>query len=168
MIWKYYIPHTWDSPEERTTWEDVWLLPMEAGFELGSASLWLTLDAALAEEPEELREFFAAVEEALEEAGELDRPGEEEDPEWIPHGDQEYRVKSELNMEIKAEDFDMPELLYWVRVFLVEYVGDPHPVLEEGSYEDFEGTNQHARIFAELERMIVEREGLTETDREGD
>jgi hypothetical protein len=166
MRWKYSIPHSWSSPEERTTWEDVWLLPMDTGSEAEKVSLWFTLDAALAEEPEELTAFFAEIEEALTEAGELDGSEEEEDPEWLPFGDGEYRVRTNLNMEIKAEDFDMPELLYWVRVFLAAYVGDPYPVLEEGSYEDFEGTNQHSRIFAELERMIVERGGPTETDAE--
>lgn len=43
MKWKYYIPHVWESPESRTVWEDVWLLP-EDGSNDGK-SYWFTLNA---------------------------------------------------------------------------------------------------------------------------
>ena len=191
MRWKYYIPHRWESPDDRTTWEDVWLMPLEGGPELQGVSLWFTLDAILAEVPPELQAWLDGIEEQLEqnpelrkrlsldeegvesgesepEPGEATEEGLAEAPEWRRIGELEYRVRPNLDMEIKTEDFNQHELLLWVKVFLVEHIGDPAPTLVEGTYEDFEGTNQQARNLDELGRRILEQEGLSESSSHGD
>ncbi len=43
MKWKYFIPHTWDSPTSRQTWAEVWLLPDDPNYR--GDSVWLTIDA---------------------------------------------------------------------------------------------------------------------------
>jgi hypothetical protein len=40
--WKYHLPHTWNSPEDRTVWEDVYLMPEDGSMK--GKSIWFTLD----------------------------------------------------------------------------------------------------------------------------
>jgi hypothetical protein len=42
MRWKYYVPQTCDSPKNRTTWEDVYLMLEDAA--AVRDSLWLSID----------------------------------------------------------------------------------------------------------------------------
>jgi hypothetical protein len=42
MKWKYYMPAEW-NPNERHTWEDIWLLPDDENYDGGS--VWLTVDS---------------------------------------------------------------------------------------------------------------------------
>jgi ankyrin repeat protein len=41
--WKYHIPHVWKSPEDRTVWEDVYLMPEDGSMK--GKSIWFTLNA---------------------------------------------------------------------------------------------------------------------------
>lgn len=43
MRWKYHIPHVWKSPEDRTVWEDVYLMPEDGSMK--GKSIWFTLNA---------------------------------------------------------------------------------------------------------------------------
>jgi hypothetical protein len=150
MRWKYYVPHTWDSPEDRTTWEDVYLT-LEAGA-AESDSLWLTVDAGMTDQD---------VEEAAEEWSERLADSDHADlmGRWLQVGDREFIVTPDVDMWIRQEDFDMHELLDWVTTFLTGFLGDPDPVLVEATFEDFAGTNEHARdISAMGDSLIAELE----------
>lgn len=48
MLWKYFIPHPWEA--ERTTWEDIWLLPEPRP--PGAESIWLTVDGCADLDPD--------------------------------------------------------------------------------------------------------------------
>jgi hypothetical protein len=146
MRWKYYIPHTWESPEERTTWEDVYLM-VEAGATVRD-SLWLTIDAGISDE--HVEEAAEEWREQLAESEHADRMGR-----WLQVGDREFLVTPDVDMWIRQEDFDMHELLDWVRTFLTGFFGDPEPVLVEGTFEEFAGTNQHAQTIDALGDALI-------------
>jgi len=155
--WKYYIPHVWDSPEQRTKWEDVWLLP-EDGSDDGD-SYWFTLHA--------LMSGAAGIE------GEY--PQDPDDPlcgfggsQLVREmnlrllGDRDYFITPTLDMVARVDDFDLHELLEWTKLFIKDHFGDPAPSLVEGSYEDFAATNKQAkemdRIRGAFEAGVPEEE----------
>jgi hypothetical protein len=147
--WTYYIPHVWDSPEQRTTWEDVWLLPEDGSND--GASYWFTLNA--------LRMWAAGVEEEF--------PQDPDDPlcgfggsELARErnlqllGGRDYFITPALDMVARVDDFDLHELLEWTKVFIREHLGDPAPSLVEGRYEDFAASNTQAREMDRIRRAL--------------
>jgi hypothetical protein len=155
MKWKYYIPHVWNSPEDRTVWEDVWLLP-EDGSNDGK-SYWFTLNALC---------FGAAGIDA-------EYPHDPDDPfggfggsEAVRAmnlqllGDRDYFITPVLDMVARVEDFNLRELLAWTTVFIKDHFGDPDPELVPGDYEEFGGTNAQVleigRITEALESGVPE------------
>ena len=109
MIWKYYIPHIWE--EERTVWEDVYLLPAEQNYD--GEALWLTVDAL---------GFYEAEERV---AAEHQLKGEAY---WI----------DEAEMLVRAEDFSLAELLAWTQIWL-QANGLDVTELVEGTAAEFRG-----------------------------
>jgi len=146
MRWKYYIPHRWDSPEDRTTWEDVYLM-LEAGSAVRD-SLWLTVDAGMTDQ--NVEEAAGEWSEQLAESGHADLMGR-----WLQVDDREFIITPVLDMWIRQEDFNMHELLDWVRLFLTGFFRDPDPVLVEGTFEEFEESNQHARDIGAIGRSLT-------------
>lgn len=157
MKWKYYIPHVWKSPEDRTVWEDVWLLP-EDGRNDGK-SYWLTLNALT---------FGAAGVEG-------EYPHDPDDPLGLFGGrqgvremnlrllgDKDYFITPVLDMVARIDDFNMRELLEWTKLFIREHFGDSEPELVKGEYEEFGGSNPQAaeigRISEGLAAGIPEEE----------
>jgi hypothetical protein len=145
MRWKYHIPHRWDSPEERTTWEDVYLM-LEEGPE-DRDSLWLTVDAGMTDR--KLEEAAGEWSERLAESEHADLMGR-----WLQVNDRELVITPDMDIWIRQENFNMHELLDWVKAFLTGFFGDPEPVLVEGTIEEFAETNQHARGISELGRAL--------------
>jgi len=157
MKWKYYIPHKWDSPEERTLWEDVWLLP-EGGRNDGK-SYWFTLNALTfraagiddeyPEDPDDPLCGFGGSQAVREMNLRL-------------LGDRDYFITPLLDMVARVDDFNLRELLDWTTIFIKDHFGDPAPSLVEGSYEEFARTNKHAeeigRISEGLEAGVPEEE----------
>jgi hypothetical protein len=47
-------------------------------------------------------------------------------------------------MIARIEDFTRHELLEWAALFIKVHLGDPEPILVEGTAEEFAGTNRHA------------------------
>ena len=148
MKWKYYIPHVWDSPEDRTMWEDVWLLP-EDGSNDGK-SYWFTLNALT---------FTAAGIEG-------EYPEDPDDPfgfglgERVREvnlrllGDKDYFITSLLEMVARVDDFNRSELLEWTRVFIRDHLNDADPVLVQGAFEDFSGTNNQAAEIGRITEAV--------------
>jgi len=167
MKWKYYIPHVWNSPDDRTLWEDVWLLPEDGSPEDGckaGKSYWFTLNAL---------SFGAAGIDG-------EYPHDPDDPfggfAGSPAirainlrllGDRDYFITHLLDMVARVEDFNLPELLDWTRVLIKDHFGDPDPELVPGAYDEFGGTNQHAneigRIAEALEAGVPEDEVINYT-----
>lgn len=135
MKWKYYIPHIWES--ERTTWEDVYLLPDYPGYD--GNSIWLTVDAILG--------LLANKDLDDEEKATLSERCQQ-------MGERQY-VIDEADMTVKAEDFSKEELLGWVRVWLEES-GFEVKELVEGTLEDFEDSNEHVKAVAHSMRLYSE------------
>lgn len=145
MRWRYFIPHRWTSPENRTRWEDVWLLPEDGGE--GGKSYWFTLNA--------LTFGAAGVDEEY--------PVDPDDPLSIfggGHlvremnlrllGDRDHFVTRTLDMVARVDDFNLRELLEWTTIFIREHFGDPAPELIEGRREDFDGSNAQAREIGRI------------------
>ena len=155
MKWKYYIPHRWDSPENRTRWEDVWLLPEDGSN--GGKSYWFTLNAISygaagipGGYPDDPLGFSPAHVRAVRETN------------LRLLGDREYFITPVLDMVAPIEDFNMHELLAWTARFIEDHFGDPAPELVPDEYEAFAGTNKHAgelgRIAEALEAGVPEDE----------
>jgi hypothetical protein len=161
MKWKYYIPHVWNSPEDRTQWEDVWLLPEDG--RNGGKSYWFCLNA--------LSYGAAGVDGGY--------PHDPDDPIGLFGGSQQVRetnlrllggrdffITPLLDMVARVEDFvedfNMRELLDWTSLFIRVHFGDPEPVLIQGEHEEFAGTNPHAaeigRITEAIEAGVAEDE----------
>lgn len=161
MHWKYYIPHTWESPDERTTWEDVWLMLEEGGADgTDATSLWFTLDAGKSQEDAD--EMADEWENSIAESEHGELMGR-----WLRVGDRELLITPVIDVWIKEEDFDLHELLDWVKRFLTVFFGDPDPVLVEGTFEEFADSNPHARTIGGIHRMLEdELEAETEVEAE--
>jgi hypothetical protein len=149
MKWKYYIPHVWDSPEDRTIWEDVYLMP-EDGSSIGK-SYWFTLNA------------IGSPPAGLPDGDEWFEPLDKTRERNLRHlGDREYLITDVFDMLIRAEDFDQHELLEWARVFIRDQFGDTEPEFVLARFEDFGGTNNHAseigRIAEAIESGVTEEE----------
>jgi hypothetical protein len=134
MKWKYYIPHVWDSPEEKSTWEDVFILPEkkpESGTE--RKSVWVTVDAlGLPNEEDSVRmEAFKSFSFKL---GEKDH----------------YIDRDQGDMIVRTESFNLKELLEYIKIFIEETFGDDHPEFSEGTVDDFRGTHPHIDFLESL------------------
>jgi len=138
MKWKYNIPHYWESPEDRTLWEDVYLMP-EDGSSNGK-SYWFTLDA------------LGSPAGGLPNGEEVFEPADvvrERNLGFL--GDREYLITETFYMLIRAENFNQKELLEWAKVLIRDQFGDAEPILVEGSFAEFSDTNNHA---AEIGRIV--------------
>ncbi len=58
--------------------------------------------------------------------------------------DKDYFITSAPDMIARIEDFTRHELLEWAALFIKVHLGDPEPILVEGTAEEFAGTNRHA------------------------
>jgi hypothetical protein len=145
MKWKCHIPHEWDSPEQRTQWEDVYLLP-EDGRNDGN-SYWFTLHALMSQP--------AGIEGGY--------PQDPDDPlcgfggsQLVREmnlrllGDKDYFITPTLDMVARVDDFDLHELLEWTKLFIRVHFGDPEPELVKGDGDDFAGSNRHAREIGRI------------------
>jgi hypothetical protein len=128
MKWKYYIPAEW-NPNDRHTWEDVWLLPHDENYH--GESVWLTVDS-LTSAAEYLPEQTTQVE-----AG-------------------SFRIDGE-DMVVGINDFSKDELLHWVEVWLSES-GFSAPELLEASFEDFRNTNDDSRALSQAMAEMKEED----------
>jgi len=157
MKWKYYIPHVWNSPEERTLWEDVWLLP-EGDLNDGK-SYWFTLNA--------LSFGAAGIDDEY--------PEDPDDPlcgfggsQLVREmnlrllGDKDYFITPKLDMVARIDDFNLSELLEWTTLFIRVHFGDPEPELVLGDCEDFAGTNSHASEIGRINEAFAA--GVPEED----
>jgi hypothetical protein len=122
MKWKYYIPAVW-NPNERHTWEDVWLLPDDQDYQGGS--VWLTIDSLTSD-----TEF---------------RTQEDLPPRQIPA---EGFAINGTDMVVGVSDFSEEDLLHWVEVWLKES-GLPVSELVEGTFEEFKDSNDEARAVSQ-------------------
>ncbi|HKR61552.1 MAG TPA: hypothetical protein VJS64_17830 [Pyrinomonadaceae bacterium] len=134
MKWKYYIPAEW-KPGKRQTWEDVWLLPDDKTYH--GESIWLTIDS-----------LTSAVEYLSEE--------EIKSPE-VNAG--EFHING-TDMLVGVKDFSREEILNWTKVWLSES-GFSVTELIEGTFEEFEGTNDEARAIAQAKEKL-EKDGSIE------
>lgn len=151
MRWKYYIPHAWDSPEDRTVWEDVWLLP-EDGSNDGQ-SYWFTLnalsfgaagiDGEYPYDPDDPFGFGAAHAQAVRETN------------LKLLGEKDYFITPLLDMVARVDNFNMQELLEWTRLFIRVHFGDPEPELVLAEYEEFVGTNRHASEIGRINEALT-------------
>lgn len=137
MKWKYYIPHAWDEPRE--SWEDFYLLPCDPSYR--GDSIWLTIDAL-----DDVNGTTAVLD--TEDFHRLEKEMEGKD--YVVHG---------TDMIVRGEAFTKREFLKWVKVWLEEN-GFEVDELVEAPFEDFEGTNQHARTVAGLRSIEEELESL--------
>ncbi len=157
MKWKYHIPHVWDSPEQRTKWEDVWLLP-EDGSNDGK-SYWFTLNALT---------FGAAGIDG-------EYPHDPDDPlggfggsQGVREmnlqllGDKDYFITPLLDMVARVEDFNLRELLDWTTLFIKDHFGDPEPDLVQGGDNEFGDTNPHASEIGRINKAFAA--GIPEED----
>lgn len=135
MKWKYYIPHVWESPEARTIWEDVWLLPDSPPRE--TRSYWFTLDAL--------------------------GPANSNDPylqEWRQYheaklGDRDYLITDVLDLLIPVQDFNLHELLEWTKFFIQVHFDDPEPELVLGTFDEF--SNRQAGEIRRIRETLQEK-----------
>jgi hypothetical protein len=150
MKWTYHIPHVWKSPEDRTLWEDVYLLPGDGSNDGGS--YWFTLHALTSE--------AAGIE------GEY--PRDPDDPlcgfggsqlaremNLRLLGDNDSFVTRTLDMVVRVDDFNLHELLAWTAVFVRLHFGDPEPELVKGRPEDFAGSNAHAEEIGRISEALA-------------
>jgi hypothetical protein len=148
MRWKYYIPHVWDSPHQRTVREDVWLLP-EHGMTEGR-SYWFTLNALTSE--------AAGMEGKY--PDDSDQAVREMNLQLL--GDRDYFITPVFDMVARVENFNMAELLEWTKLFIRVQFGDAEPVLVECDLEDFGGANRYVdeirRIAAAIHSGMPEDE----------
>lgn len=138
MKWKYLIPHYWESPEDRTIWEDVYLMPEDGGS--NGKSYWFTLDAlgSPAGGLPNGDEVFESIDVVR-----------ERNLRFL--GDRDYLITETFDVLIRAEDFNQQELLEWARVFIRDQFGDQEPILVEGTFTGFAGSNKHA---SEIDRIV--------------
>ena len=134
MNWLYYIPHVWDSPDDRTVWEDVWLLPCCPRRAESHSSIWLTVDALgpypAKKDKEGTENYFVRLRR-------LDG--------------RDYIIDLPIcNMYVRAANFNLEELLFYTELFILDTFKDPDPRLVPGRFEDFAGTNAHARTIAAI------------------
>ena len=157
MEWKYFIPHEWKSPEQRTQWEDVWLLPEDGSNE--GKSYWFTLNALTYGAAGIADEYQYEPDDPL--CGFAGSPMVREKNLQLL-GDREYFTTPLCDMVARIDDFNMYELLEWTTLFIRVQFGDPEPELIPGSYDEFAGSNQHAdeigRIREALESGVPEEE----------
>jgi hypothetical protein len=148
MKWKYYIPRLWDSPEQRTIREDVWLLPEDTPND--GKSYWFTLNALTSEAAGIEGKYRDDSDEAVREM----------------HlrllGNREYFITPVFDMVARVENFNIDDLLEWTKLFIRVQFGDAEPVLVEGDLEDFGGASRYVdeirRIAAAIHSGVPEDE----------
>ncbi len=124
MKWFYYIPHVWESSEDRHVWEDVYLLPENSPE--GMESVWFTIDAL----------------------GDVNNPLHGSDRDEFQQqllarlGTDRWYIAG-TDMVVRAVDFNRHELLDYVRIWL-EASGLPCSELTKSTFGRFENTNPHA------------------------
>jgi hypothetical protein len=141
MKWLYYVPHVWESPSDRTVWEDVYIMLADS---LRDRSIWLTVAG--------LDSWIEGV----------------DDPAYYEtEGDARRRRNFQLldghicyispvqSMLVDAKDFDLEELLDWTRLYICLTFNDPAPELVPGTHDDFAGSNRHAKITGTIARMLA-------------
>lgn len=133
MDWKYYIPHVWDSPDDRHVWEDVWLRPVDPAYlkEFPDKSIWLTVDANWEDIPDDI-EFD-------EEGFEFSYCGSRAVP----------------DMCVDVDDFNMEELLAYTRHWILREFGECGELIESPR-EDFHGTNADAEAIENAHKYMEE------------
>ncbi len=136
MKWKFYIPSEW-KPNERQTWEDVWVMPTEQNNT--GKSIWLTI-------------------ESLTSAGEF---GDERSFESIAKKleAQKFYIDG-ADVFVNTKDFSRAEIIDWIQIWLQES-GFVVSELIEGTFEEFENTNADAIAISEAtaERRNLEIKG---------
>ncbi|MFC1660389.1 hypothetical protein ACFL3S_02835 [Gemmatimonadota bacterium] len=102
-----------------------------------------------------MRALRTSMEEGIEEwGGDVIDSGRATTGQWTQTGRREFLVTPNLMMWIREENFDLPEFLEWVKVFLTEFMGHPEPKLAEAEFEEFERSNQHARNIGEIAEKL--------------
>ena len=132
MKWKFYIPSEW-KPNERQTWEDVWVMPTEQNNT--GKSIWLTIESLTS-----AREFgdersFESIAKKLEA--------------------QKFYIDG-ADVFVNTKDFSRAEIIDWIQTWLQES-GFVVSELIEGTFEEFENTNADAIAISEV---IAERRNL--------
>jgi predicted protein tyrosine phosphatase len=122
MLWKYCLPESWNSHEERIALEDVFLMKMESGGE--GESFWVTLE------------------------GLQSKTGGTREEKLRRLGEREYVIDDGLDMLVGREDFNRDELLFWVKEFIRVKLGDAEPDLREADPSEFEATRPLARAVS--------------------
>jgi hypothetical protein len=143
MRWNYYVPHEWESPDDRHTWEDVYLRAEDDD----GPSMWLTVDAG--GDDEQLAKRVAFYGDRLTHSPAAYYLGR-----WLKARGIELFVFPDLDIEIRPADVNLGELLEVVKAFLTAFIGDPDPELVPGSLEDFAGSNQHAQTVARAKEKL--------------
>jgi len=123
--WKYFIPHEWES--DRTTWEDVHLLPDDSSYE--GEPLWLTVFAL---------------------GGALD-DDEYTEMQHMLQGKQ-YHIK-DTDMVVAADDFSKAELIEWVGKWFSDSKIRADEFVEVG-FEEFDGMGKQMRLLGNLRRTF--------------
>jgi hypothetical protein len=110
MQWKYFFPDPWTSPTARVAFEDVHLIsPQPKG---GRSLFVLTIEG--------LRSFTGGTrDEKLELLGSAG-----------------YHISDAMEMLVRQDDFNMAEMLEWIRVFIRARLGDNDPLLVEATDQD--------------------------------
>jgi len=57
-------------------------------------------------------------------------------------------------MLVRVKDFNMEELLHYVKIFIKEIFNDHEVVLIEGTWEDSQGTNEHIRRLETIASIL--------------
>jgi hypothetical protein len=130
MKWKYHVAHDWESPSQRSAWEDVYLMPDEPGFK--GDSVWFSVYAADLEDPKanlsaEGRARLAA------------------DGYWVDGTD----------LVVRGRDLARDEIVKWAELWLKQN-GFAVDGLVEGTLDDFQGTNEHAKMIDLLRTTLGE------------
>jgi len=147
LIWKYRIPHVWESPEERTVWEDVYLMLGDGSME--GKSVWFTLNA-LSAAPAGLETNLPDTPEGVRELN------------LRMLRDEDFYLTSTADMVARIEDFNRKELLDWTARFITARFGDTNPTLVEGTEEEFACSNPHASEIGRITDALAS--GIPEED----
>jgi hypothetical protein len=121
MNWRFFFAHDWT--EDRSSWENVYLLP---------------------DDPNHQRDSFCVTVDAIGPGGNACYSAEENAAACERLRDGPYHIDGQ-KMIVRGEDYSKEELLAWVRLWL-EAAGFSVGQLVEGSYEEFRGTNWHSRL----------------------
>jgi predicted protein tyrosine phosphatase len=114
MLWKYCLPESWNTHEERVAFEDIYL--MRENMPSEGEQYWFTLEALQSKTGGTRRDKLAKL------------------------GDREFVIDDMLDMLIRRENFDRDELLAWTKEFIRSRLGDSEPVLVEADRDEFDAS----------------------------